>query len=473
MNESEFILALKENFPFETTQGQEILMHRLTHFIYDSSPDGMFVLKGYAGTGKTSIVSALVKSLPKAGLRSVLLAPTGRAAKVLSVYSGKRAFTIHKKIYFQRISKDGSMKLILQENLHTNTLFFIDEASMISGSEPQDGDLFSTRNLLDDLFEYVYGGKNCRLVLIGDTAQLPPVGIPISPALDGTYLKNRYETEIHSFELDEVMRQSLESGILFNATKMREHIGKEKILFPLFDLGGFRDVERISGSELEEYLVDTFAGKQIEDSVVITRSNKRANLFNREIRKRILYKEYDIEGGDYMMVVRNNYYWLEEDSPAGFIANGDIVEIRRVGDRENKFGYDFADVTLSFLDYPEMEPVDVKILLNTIYSESASLSQQDMRQLFDAVMAEFSTVPQRAKRLELVRTSPYYNALQVKFAYSLTCHKTQGGQWQNVFIDQGFLKMENVDKEYLRWLYTAFTRATKKVYLVGFNEKFF
>lgn len=473
MNELEFLEHFKQQFPYETTQGQDTLMRRLTHFIFDDSPDGIFVLKGYAGTGKTSVVSALVKSLPRAGFRSVLLAPTGRAAKVLSVYSGKKAYTIHKKIYFQRIKKDGSVTLKLQENLHTNTMFFIDEASMISGAESMDGDLFSTRNLLDDLFEYVYSGKNCRMILIGDTAQLPPVGIPVSPALDLNYLKSRYEAGIQSCELDEVMRQSLESGILYNATRMREHISVDKINLPLFTILGFRDVEKITGSDLEEYLMDTFSGKQLEDSVVITRSNKRANLFNREIRKRILFRENDLDAGDYMMVVRNNYFWLEEDSPAGFIANGDIIEITRVGERENRFGYDFAEVTIKLLDYPELEPVDVKIMLNTINSESASLSQQEMRQLFDLIMAEYNDIPQRAKRLEKVRTNPYYNALQVKFAYSLTCHKTQGGQWENVFIDQGFLKIENVDKEYLRWLYTAFTRATKKIYLVGFNEKFF
>jgi exodeoxyribonuclease-5 len=311
------------------------------------------------------------------------------------------------------------------------------------------------------------------MILIGDTAQLPPVGIPMSPALDVNYLKVRFEAAIHSYELEEVMRQSLESGILFNATQMREQINEDKLHLPLFTILGFRDVEKITGSDLEEYLMDSFSGRQVEDSVVITRSNKRANLFNREIRKRILFRENDLEAGDYMMVVRNNYFWLEEDSPAGFIANGDIMEITRVGERENRFGYDFAGLTIKLLDYPELEPIDVKILLNTISSESASLSQQEMRQLFDLIMAEFNDIPQRGKRLEKVRTNPYYNALQVKFAYSLTCHKTQGGQWENVFIDQGFLKIENIDREYLRWLYTAFTRATKKVYLVGFNEKFF
>jgi len=473
MNQSEFKNILKSKFIYQPTAGQEMLMNNLANYIFEDEDWSVFVLKGYAGTGKTSIISAMVKTVPAIKKKSVLLAPTGRAAKVLASYSGQRAATIHRRIYFQTRAKDGSMLLRLQKNLYRDTVFLVDEASMIPGETLDQANLFRSRNLLDDLIEYVYSGKNCKLVLIGDSAQLPPVGTSISPALDLSFLKSRYELKIWFFELKEVMRQALESGILSNATALRTKLSETVIKQPFFNLNGQSDIEVIQGEYLEDALNSTYASDMLDHTIIVTRSNKRANIFNQEIRKRILFRENEIEAGDYLMIVKNNYFWLPEDSQAGFIANGDIVELLRIRRIEELYGFRFAEVTIRLLDYPDDEPVDVKIILDTIMVESASLSHEDNNKLFQSVMEVYSDIPQRRDRVEKVKANPHFNALQVKFAYAMTCHKSQGGQWENVFIDQGYLRNDMIDHEYLRWLYTALTRGTKKVFMIGFNDKFF
>lgn len=468
-----FAAKILASFPFEPTQGQQQLAEMLGSFIEDKDPRSVFVLKGYAGTGKTSFISAMVKVLPAVRRKAILLAPTGRAAKVLSGYSGQHAFTIHKRIYFQRIGRDGSIALVLQKNLFRNALFIVDEASMIAGNISDKEQLFSSRNLLDDLMEYVAEGESCKLLLIGDTAQLPPVGVSVSPALDLEHLKSRYNLKLFSCELTEVMRQSLESGILLNATHLRMIIAAGQITYPLFKLDDNKDILRVTGQDLEELLHSSFSGSDVSGSVVICRSNKRANMFNREIRNRIRFMENEISAGDNLMVVRNNYFWLDPQSGPGFIANGDIIEVKQIRNIEDLYGFRFADVTIKMTDYPDEPVMDVKILLDVFMADTPALPEDAQKRLFTSVLEEFNDIPQRSVRFEKVRTNPYFNALQVKFAYALTCHKTQGGQWEDVFIDQGYLNDEMIDPEYLRWLYTALTRATGKVYLLGFKEIFF
>ena len=475
MDLSKVIAMLRKEFPYEPTDGQDKLLGELAVFLTLSwkQSNALFILRGYAGTGKTTVVQALADVLPLIGKKTTLLAPTGRAAKVLASYTKKQANTIHRKIYFARTNKDGLIDLKLQTNYHKHTLFIVDEASMIQHVMSAEGALFSSRNLLDDLFKYVYSGENCRMLFIGDAAQLPPVGLDYSPALDHEFLTRSYHLSIDTFELTEVVRQAKESGILVNATLVRKQIQLKKSEFPMFSIEGFKDITRLNGQDLEEALNHAYSGSQKENNVVICRSNKRANIYNREIRHRILFLEEEISSGDYLMVVKNNYYWLPEDSAAGFVANGDIVELMRIRNIEDLYGFRFADVTVRFVDYPDEKDLDVKIVLDTLMSESAALSQSDNNRLFQTVMADFEDIPSRRERLEKVKASPYFNALQVKFAYALTCHKTQGGQWDNVFIDQGYINDKMVNIEFSRWLYTAVTRATKKLYLINFEERFF
>ena len=474
MTAQQFQEAIARSFPYTPTSGQAELLGLLTSFIgRPGNERPVFVLKGYAGTGKTTIVSALVKTLPLVKMECVLLAPTGRAAKVLASYSETHAYTIHKKIYMPRTATDGSMMLRLLPNKHRNTLFIVDEASMIPGQSGDDRSLFGSRNLLDDLIAYVFEGDNCRLLLIGDTAQLPPVGSALSPALDTAYLTQAFNLLIRSYELTEVVRQSRESGILANATAIRAKIAIKDTLFPFFGKNLQPDVKRVEGADLEDLLNTAYSRWGAENVVVITRSNKRANIYNREIRNRILYREGELAAGDHLMVVRNNYFWLSPESKAGFVANGDIVEVKRIRKDETLYGFRFADVTLRMVDYPDEPEMDARLLLDTLSTETPALSQEENRKLFEEVMLDYADIPQRSKRIEMVKSNPWFNALQIKYAYALTCHKTQGGQWDAVFIDHGFLAEGQPDIELMRWLYTAITRASQVVYFVNFDERFF
>ncbi len=468
MNQSEFYKLLLQQFPFETTSGQQTLLGKLSGFILGKDSDHIFIIKGYAGTGKTTIVRSLVQSLPALNGKTVLLAPTGRAAKVLSGYTGKQAYTVHKKIYHRKPVVDGGFAFTLQQNLHTNTVFIVDEASMISGSGG-----WSAGSLLDDLVSYVFNGINCKLILIGDTAQLPPVGLDISPALDQEFMKATYYFQTGSFELTEVVRQTKDSGILTNATAIRNQIKKNKNNKPHFDTVGFKDIIRLDGSELEEALNNAYDNYGAEDAMVICRSNKRANIFNQQIRARIRWQENELSSGDYLMVVKNNYFWLQEGARAGFIANGDIIKLTRVGTIQEMHGFRFADVRMRMIDYPDEPELETRLLLDTIMSEAPALTQEDNKRLYESVQQDYSDIADRRMRLKKVKEDPFFNALQVKFAYAITCHKAQGGQWPCVFVEQGYLTDEMINTEYLRWLYTAVSRATEKLYLVNFNKEFY
>jgi exodeoxyribonuclease-5 len=461
-------------FTFEPTLDQKALIDKLGVFFHQTENEDAFLIKGYAGTGKTTVVSALVKAFPFIDKKAVLLAPTGRAAKVLSEYSGMRAFTIHKKIYRVQTSKDGHTFLTLQQNKHRNTIFIVDEASMIPDMHHKaESGLFSGRSVLEDLILYINEGLNCNLILIGDTAQLPPVGSDISPALDKDFLKGAFRLTITEHELTMVVRQAQESGILTNATHLREKIKEESFDVPFFNLEGFDDVQRVSGADLEDCLNNSYANEERDNVVVICRSNKRANIFNKEIRNRILFQEDEISAGDYMMVLRNNYFWLPEESETGFIANGDIVEILKIRKIEEIYGFRFADLTVQLIDFPDEKELEVKVMLDTIMLEAAALPFTENRKLWDEIMKDYEDVPLKRERLQKVKNSPYLNALQVKYAYSLTCHKTQGGQWNTVFVDQGYMKEDMINTEFLRWLYTATTRAIKKLYFINFADYFF
>ncbi|HRG52235.1 MAG TPA: AAA family ATPase [Bacteroidia bacterium] len=468
MNQRDFYNLLIQQFPFETTQGQQTLLMKLAEFILGRNSDHIFIIKGYAGTGKTTIVRSLVQSLPALNGKTVLLAPTGRAAKVLSNYTNKQAFTVHKKIYHKKPIYDGGFAFTLQQNLHTNTIFIVDEASMIANS----GGLNAGR-LLDDLVSYVFNGTNCKLILIGDTAQLPPVGLDISPALDLEFMKATYYFQVDSFELQEVVRQTKDSGILTNATSIRNQIKKNESNKPSFELMGFKDIVRLNGDELEDALNDAYNKYGAEDAMVICRSNKRANIFNQQIRVRIRWQENELSSGDYLMVVKNNYFWLPEESKAGFIANGDIVKLTRVGKIQEMHGFRFADVRMLMIDYPDEPELETRLLLDTIMSEAPALSQEDNKRLYESVQQDYSDIADRRMRLKKVKEDPFFNALQVKFAYAITCHKAQGGQWPCVFVEQGYLTDDMINTEYLRWLYTAVSRATEKLYLVNFNKEFY
>lgn len=459
-----------ENLLFQPTKDQNLLIDGLSEFILDDDSTKIFLIKGYAGTGKTTIVGALVNLFEKLKIKSVLLAPTGRAAKVLTLYSKKTAYTIHKKIYRQKSSKDGFGVFVLDVNLHSNTFFIVDEASMISNN-PGESSVFGSGRLLDDLIQYVYNNKNCKLILIGDEAQLPPVGIDISPALDSKQI-TAFNLKVQEYNLREVVRQQENSGILLNATSIRNLISNEQYIFPKLELDGIDDVQRISGSELIETISDSYNKYGYEDTIIITRSNKRANQYNKGIRNQILWREEEIAKGDFLMVVKNNYYWIDENEKIDFIANGDIAEIIKIMKYEERYGFRFANVILRFIDYGDLE-VECKIILDTLNINSAALSNDDNKQLYYNILEDYKHEKIRKKQYEGVKNDEYFNALQVKFSYAITCHKAQGGQWKNVFIDHGYVADDMMDKEYLRWLYTAFTRPVEKLFLVNFDKRFF
>lgn len=463
---------LTENLPFSPTECQLKLIDALADFIFTDEPDNIMLIKGYAGTGKTTMLYSLTQVLSQLKIRSVLLAPTGRAAKVMAGYTKMPAFTIHKKIYRQKATTDGMGHFALDKNLYKNTWFIVDEASMIS-NEINDNSVFGSGKLLDDLLEYVYTGENCRLVLVGDTAQLPPVKLNISPALDSKTLRES-GFSVNEIELKEVVRQAKGSGILTNATVIREKIGGgiESPGFLPIQTDDFKDVERISGAELIESISTSYDKFGLFETTVVTRSNKRANLFNKGIRGSILFRENEIEKGDLLMVVKNNYYWNDENIKLDFIANGDIAEVVKIYKYEELYGFRFANVCLRFIDYDDIE-LDCKIFLETLSIESASFSFEQNRQLFESVSEDYSEIRNKRERWKKVKENPFFNALQVKYSYALTCHKAQGGQWKVVYVDHGFINEDMLDTDFYRWLYTAFTRPTEKLYLVNFDKGFF
>ena len=455
---------------FDATVSQKKVVENLSEYL--SSPDysSIFILNGYAGTGKTTLIAALVQVLRAMNIPCVLLAPTGRAAKVLAQYSGTEALTIHKRIYRQRTNADYESKYSLDINREKGCVFIVDETSMLSDSTP-DGQIFGSGSLLEDLITYVRSGRQCRLILVGDDAQLPPLCADRSPALDATAMHSYGEVVYSS--MTDVVRQDAASGILRNATALRQMLERGEVEVPHIDLN-YPDIESIGGGEFLECLEDAYARYGRDETIVITRSNKRANRFNEGIRRYILSAEEQIESGDRLMVVKNNYYYTErmEKSPMSFIANGDIALLKRIRRFEDFYGFHFADAVLSFGDYGDTE-IECKILLDTLSSESPSLTREQSRQLFDEVEKDYMDTASRLKRFRQIRENPHYNALQVKFAYAVTCHKAQGGQWRAVFVDRCLFGDEPMTRDMLRWLYTAVTRATEKLYLVNFDERFF
>lgn len=469
MNSTKLIQLLNNKFPFEPTSQQTEVIKQLSEFVENSSSNSLFLLKGYAGTGKTTLVSSLINSLWSVGKKVVLLAPTGRAAKVLSVYSKKSAFTIHKKIYWMRTNSKGNTYVTLQENKHTNTIFVVDEASMIPDASDKG---FGGRVLLDDLIEYVYSGVMCKLILIGDIAQLPPVHLDISPALDENLLGITYRKDVYSAELTQVVRQQSTSMVLENATHLRDKISANDFDTPHVKCNS--EVVRLDvGMDIQEALEDAYSNSGVEGTVVICRSNKRANLYNQQIRARIRGLEDDISTGDFLMVVRNNYFWLPEGSKADFIANGDMVEVMRIYEINELYDCRFARISVRLVDYPNEENLECIVLLDTLISETPAMTYEEYKKLYDEVAKDYADIPKRAQRNKEIKQNPYFNALQVKFAYAITCHKSQGGQWENVFVEQGYFTSDMLSKEYFRWLYTALTRTTKKLHLINFKKEFF
>ena len=466
MNSEKLQEKIRFNFPFQATNEQNDIITDISEFITTIGNRSIYVLKGYAGTGKTTLVSSLVKSLPVVAKRHVLMAPTGRAAKVLAKYSKRAASTIHRKIYWIRTNKSGNTFITRKENTHTNTIFFVDEASMISENNEK---AFGNRSLLDDLIEYVYEGLDCKLILIGDTAQLPPVHLEVSPALNEEILERKSNKQIISRELTEVVRQKENSLILNNATLIREKIAKEDYTFPSIITNS--EVIRINtGEDLQDALESAYSNNGINNTSVICRSNKRANLYNQQIRAKIRWQENEISSGDMLMVVRNNYFWLDESSKAGFIANGDIIMVTKINETIERYGFRFARASVEMVDYPKEKNLDLLLLLDTLTSESPTISYDQYQKLYKEISEDYKGQQEINKK---IKEDEFFNALQIKFAYAITCHKSQGGQWENIFVDMGYFTDEMLDKAYLRWLYTAITRATKKLYLINFNNNFF
>ena len=460
---------LSGHFPHMPTGGQERLIEVFSKFIYSENPKCTLIVKGYAGTGKTTSIGAIVRTLIEIRRSFVMLAPTGRAAKVMAAYSGITAHTIHRCIYRAKNRVDGERGYTLAENRFKNAVFIVDEASMIGVDT----------GLLDDLMEYVFSGKGCRLVLVGDGAQLPPVGCVTSPALDLGYLKAGFDLTVAEVELTEVVRQELDSSILINAHSLRLCISRAKpgakVRVPKLNLDAGPDIIKLSGEDLQE-TIETLHSKYGEDGVVIiTRSNKRAVLFNQQIRKRILWQEDDINIGDRLMVVKNNYYWLREydEIDDELIANGDIVEVVRIADRFERYGYEFAEVDVVLVDLENSPHLSLTVMTTILNDNKPSLTMAENKELYKKIADDYMDLGSKSKIHSAVIRDQCYQSLQVKYAYSLTCHKAQGGQWPAIILDQGYLTEEMMDREWIRWLYTGFTRAVKELYLLNFNQKFY
>lgn len=469
---------IASSYQFSPTAEQLQFCAQAASFLSGRVDQRCFILKGYAGTGKTTSIAALVKALPKFKFRAVLLAPTGRAAKVMSNYSGRTALTVHKRIYRKRSAVSTEMAFQLAPNLAENTLFIIDEASMIA----DEWNSKSGSSFLKDIMDYIYNGKNCAALFVGDTAQLPPVGSLESPALIKDYISQTFGYEVFLSELKEVVRQGKTSGILANASMLRllineleaaEKEGEELKLMPHFFTKGYKDIFRMTGLKMVEGLEYAYRKFDIENALVVCRSNKSANIYNQQIRTRLLYREEELTGGDQIMIVRNNYFWLPDNESTSFIANGDMAKIVRVRREEERYGFRFAEVQLEFFDYPDAGQVTCKVMLDTLQSESPNLSYEDNQKLFAGLAEDYAHINNKRERFLAIKEDPYFNALQIKFAYAVTCHKAQGGQWDAVFVDQGYLTDEMVNIEFLRWLYTAVTRARKELFLVNFSAGLF
>jgi len=459
-----FTQKMAEFFPFEPTSEQISALKTLSEFLLSPEKNSIFLLKGYAGTGKTTMLGAAVKMMDSLRQKAVLLAPTGRAAKVFADYAGHAAFTIHKKIYRQKQFEAGFSGFTLAANLHKDTLFIVDEASMIANNNTETA-VFGSGRLLDDLIQYVYSGDNCRLILMGDSAQLPPVSLTESPALHAEYLR-RYHLLVTGIQLTQVVRQQEDSGILFNATSLRNALRSGKLdVYPKIRTTGFADVRQIDHNDLIEEIASAYHRDGIDQTIIICRSNKYANIYNIGVRNRILYREEELSSGDRLMIVKNNYYWGKEHSDIDFIANGEIVQVLRVRNTEEMYGFRFCNVKVRFIDY-DLE-TEFKIILDTLQSESPALPKETNDRLFTSVAAEYADIRNKSERIKKIKENPYFNAVQVKYAYAVTCHKAQGGQWSNVFLDTGYVTDDMLGENYYRWLYTAFTRATHGLYLVN------
>jgi exodeoxyribonuclease V len=470
MRDSIIYNNLCKNLGNTSTDDQSTALKKLASFICDNNNDTIFLLTGYAGTGKTSVISAVVKTLDLLRMKSVLMAPTGRAAKVIASYAGKAAFTIHKKIYRQKSSKDGFGSFMLDRNISKDTWFIVDEASMISNTSG-DSSLFGSGKLLDDLVEYVYSGRECKLILVGDSAQLPPVGSVLSPALDQSSLRE-FGFGLITAELRQVVRQSETSGVLMNATGVRLQIEENNLIHPSINHLDYSDVIKLGGNELIDELSVSYGSCGLEGTIIVVNSNKQANRYNQGIRSRIFFREEEISTGDIVMIVKNNYSLLEDDENGpGFIANGDIAEVRKIRKFEERYGFRYAEMTLYFPDY-DFE-IESKVMIDVLHLDTPSLPAEKSKELFQNILADYQHIKSRKKQYEAVRNDKWFNALQIKFAYAVTCHKAQGGQWERVFIDQGMFNRNEISIDYLRWFYTALTRATDKVYLVNFSEEWF
>ena len=469
MNYDDLNRLFLKNFPYSANADQTLFFDHLSKFIFSKNHQA-FILSGYAGTGKTTLVKSVVSTYLQLKGKIVLLAPTGRASKVLSQRAGYFASTIHRHIYIAK-NKDGLSGFTLRPNKSKHTLYVVDEASMIA-DRPTDGNAFGKRSLLEDLLLYVANGHKCKILFIGDSAQLPPVGLELSPALNPETLFKEYSLNVAAVTLTQVIRQAQESVVLQNATLIRNHITNNILKAPMLALA--KDVVRLTDPyDMEEVFQMCFSDSKSENGIMVVRSNKRANQYNQDIRARIQYKDDIINTTDQLMVVKNNYFWLEDKSGVGFIANGDTIEVLSLRNRENLYGFTFTDATIQLMDYPDQEPIDVKLLLDALQADAPALPQNKQQALFDQLLLEYAEEPSQKARVQKVMKDPYYNALQVKFSHVVTCHKAQGGQWPHVIIEQSWMPTDEIDKEYLRWLYTAFTRAQEKVYLIGFDNSYF
>lgn len=460
---------IKKTLQDKLNKKQQLALNEIISFVEDRKNNNIFLLKGYAGTGKTYIISNIVKNLWKVKKSVILLAPTGRSAKVLSLYCNKEAYTVHKEIFYSKNNFSGNLEFTLKANKHKKTLFVVDEASMISTNGNEGVGLFS-QSLLDNIIKYVYSGFKCKLLIIGDTAQLPPVKSDVSYALDVEFLKEQYEKEVTSVELTDVVRQEKESGILSYATFIRNRIENNFFEDITFDTDPFKDIVKIEdGEHLMNLIQDSYDKYGIEETAIIVRSNKRANLYNKAVRDKILINENLINTGDLLMVIKNNYFWLNNKKDIGFIANGDIIKIEEIFEIKNLYGFKFAEVKISMVDYPKIAPFDTVLILDSLYINSSALDFNTMNKLYQEVLKDYMNIKTKYKRHLGVKNNSFFNALQVKFAYSFTCHKSQGGQWNSIFLEFPYLP-NGMDKDFFRWLYTAITRSKNKLHLIGFNQ---